>query len=948
MRLTFLGGADEVGASCVLLETVGKRLVVDCGVRLSGQERLPWLGAIEDAGGADALLLTHAHTDHTGALPLLVQTSPCPLYMTGPTLELTRILLYDALKIMRSESEREGEVPLYPPEAAQRVLELARLVAWRQPEVLFDGLVRVTYLPAGHVLGASSVLVESSEGAVLMGGDVSGPGQLTVEGFDWSDVPPGSVDAVVCEATYGGKAHASRRGEERRLIAQAREVMERGGLLLVPAFALGRAQELLLVLARAMEDGELPPVPVYADGLVRQMCQAYWQHPRYATSWMRHRIRAKGNPFFSHPMVRTVMAPEMRAQIVREKPAIVIASSGMLTGGPSQWFAAEIASDPRSHIAITGYQDEESPGRRIQNLAKAGGGALTLGDKEVELKCSVGTYSLSAHADTPELSAALARIRPKEVFLVHGDHGARAALQKNLQGLGLRQVHTPMLGETFEVSPPSSDHAAPFYAPRRVSASYVAGQTQETPSASASNGASSPPLEGEDRASEAAVEAPSGRGAARARRGGASGAQRRPQEGAFASAQEPSRAMFAAPQGRSEVSGEAVLSVGVSGSGGGDVGLAPSSSLGPQSLAELRTLAQRLLARDGGARGYSAEDLLEEWLGEDAVAEVERVGALVELLRHPDSSFSSARHLYRIRSLHGEVLGGAPPPQLNPQQASDLARERFGAVPGYLFKVGAQQTLRILTLHFHFPDVAREACQSLSEGFVAQSGWRVRLHDAPHQEALAAAALEALPPEVRAVGAPALHMAERRVALKLEATLPSAQRQAAQDAFVARTGFRLDLGDEPPASKTAASKPQGRVWEPSAARPRLDQARAREEVLKRAHAIPDEIFRISFHADRATLSFITPEAGARHAAFLQTLADATGWQFEVHPQANQQALQALFSSLLPPGNSAQLSFQLTEQRVRAKLPPGTLAPGQAEALTKTFFERTCWRLRLDR
>ena len=945
MRLTFLGGADEVGASCTLLETVGKRLVVDCGMRLSGQERLPWLGAIEDAGGADALLLTHAHTDHTGALPLLVQTSPCPLYMTGPTLELTRILLYDALKIMRSESEREGEVPMYPPEAAQRVLELARLVAWRQPEVLFDGLVRVTYLPAGHVLGASSVLVESSEGAVLMGGDVSGPGQLTVEGFDWSDVSPGGVDAVVCEATYGGKAHASRRGEERRLIAQAREVMERGGLLLVPAFALGRAQELLLVLARAMEDGELPPVPVYADGLVRQMCQAYWQHPRYATSWMRHRIRAKGNPFFSHPMVRTVMAPEMRAQIVREKPAIVIASSGMLTGGPSQWFAAEIASDPRSHIAITGYQDEESPGRRIQNLAKAGGGALTLGDKEVELKCSVGTYSLSAHADTPELSAALARIRPKEVFLVHGDHGARAALQKNLQGLGLRQVHTPMLGETFEVSPPSSDHAAPFYAPRRVSASYVAGQTQETPSASAFNGDQEGLLEAESEASVGPLGGTSRAGSSGSRRASASRGQRAPREGAFEALVRPSEPSQQGGNGISDLSCEVQPSLE---SGGGNVGGASRAEGDPQNLDDLRALAQRLLQRDGGARGYSAEDLLEEWLGEDAVAEVERVGALVELLRHPDSSFSSARHLYRVRSLHGEVLGGTPPPSLNPQQASDLARERFGGVPGQIFKVGAQQILKILTLHFHFPDVAREACRSLVDDFASQTGWRVRIHDAPHQEALARAALEALPPQARALGVPALHLAEKRVALKLDAPMPLALRQAAQGAFLKRTGFRLDLGDEPPVPKASESKAQGRLWEPSAPRPKLDQARARDEVLKRSHAIPDEVLRISFHADRATLSFITPEAGARHAAFLQALADATGWKVEVYSQANQQALQALFASLLPSGCSAQLSFQLSEQRVRAKLPPGALAPGQAEALTKTFFERTCWRLRLDR
>jgi len=370
--------------------------------------------------------------------------------MTPPTVDLVRVLLKDSLKIMKMESEKEGEIPLYPPEAVERVFNLVQSVYWEEPFEILGGAVRATYYPAGHILGASSVLIQTDDGSVLISGDVSKSPQLTVGGFDWSKLRPGSVDAVVCESTYGGRAHTSRFGEERRLISQVSQIVERKGTVLIPAFALGRAQEIILLMARAFEKGELPDIPVFVDGMVRSMCRVYWNHTSYATSRFRHLSRCTGDPFFSNKNISAVQAPESRHELIHIHPSIIISSSGMLSGGPSQFYAGKLAPDPLHHIAITGYQDEESPGRQVQDLARDGGGLLRFGDESIELKCSVGTYGLSAHADTTELVAALKQLRPRKVFLVHGDKQARELLEDSLHQFGVRDVIRPNLGESFE------------------------------------------------------------------------------------------------------------------------------------------------------------------------------------------------------------------------------------------------------------------------------------------------------------------------------------------------------------------------------------------------------------------------------------------------------------------------------------------------------------------
>ena len=456
MRVHFLGGADEVGASCVLVEAGGRRVLVDAGVRMGAaqRDRLPDLARATELGGLDAVVLTHAHLDHSGALPLVHGAFPAaPVWMTEPTLGLLRILLLDAIRVMESKSSQEGEIPLYPLPAVEALLGGSHAAAMLEPVVLCGGEVRATFFPAGHVLGAAAVGLETADGNVLITGDISITDQLTVPGMAR---PRFSADVVVCESTYGGRLHASRHAEEERLAQQVVDVVRAGGKVLVPAFALGRAQEVLLILRRALARPDAPPATVHADGMVRAICSVYDQYADHLSPALRRRA-AEGRGLFytGDGRVRPVRSPAERDQILAGGPCVIVSSSGMLSGGPSTSYAAALASHADAMIAITGYQDEEAPGRRLQQVASGQRGELSLDGRTVPVGCQVTTYALSAHADAQQICGLVQSLGPREVALVHGDAGAREGLARVLLDGGCPRVHLPVAGDTIDFTPPA-------------------------------------------------------------------------------------------------------------------------------------------------------------------------------------------------------------------------------------------------------------------------------------------------------------------------------------------------------------------------------------------------------------------------------------------------------------------------------------------------------------
>lgn len=452
VKIHLLGGANEVGASCVLVEAAGHRIVVDAGVRMGSaqKDRLPDLARATELGGLDEILVTHAHLDHTGALPLVHGAFPkAGVWLTEPTLGLLRILLLDAIKVMELKSNQEGEIPLYPVPAVECLLARSRPVPFLEPVPLCGGAIHATFFPAGHVLGAAAVGLETPEGNLLVTGDVSLTDQLTVSGMP---KPRFSPDVVICESTYGARLHASRKAEEERLAETVLEVLRDGGKVLIPAFALGRAQEVLLILRRALARDDAPVATVYVDGMVRSICGVYSQFGEYLAPPLRERAQSGRGLFYTADgRVRPVGSPEEREAILTGGPCVIVASSGMLAGGPSAWYAARLASDEKALIAITGYQDEEAPGRRLQEVASGASKELLIDGRSVPVRCRVASYALSAHADGQELTGLVTSLSPREVVLVHGDGEARAALSRSLFAAGCQRVHLPATGDAIEI-----------------------------------------------------------------------------------------------------------------------------------------------------------------------------------------------------------------------------------------------------------------------------------------------------------------------------------------------------------------------------------------------------------------------------------------------------------------------------------------------------------------
>ncbi len=428
MQVVFVGGASSVGASCIAIEIAEQWIVVDAGVRVDRKaDPLPDLSLLE---GKDvrAIFVTHAHADHIGALPLLHQAfPPAPIFASRATSLLMEVMLADALKIMTRRAVEEMELPLYPETLVAGMLTQVRPIPVGETFTLpvLPG-VTIQTSRAGHIAGAVSFGFSAPDGSIVVSGDISSTPQRTVAGA----TPPklDRCDVLVLESTYGARLHPNRQAEEMRLAHAVAHGMAQGGHTLIPCFGLGRGQELLLVLQAAQEKGQIPEFPIYVDGLVRRVCSTYLLLPEALSPTLQRQIR-KGFTPFTGRNVTFVRDERDRERILAGPPACIVSSSGMLTGGPSVWYAARIASDPNASILITGYQDEESPGKRLLDLAEKKENTLILGGTPVEVRCQVAKYSLSAHADGAELAAYAAALKPDRVALVHGDPEARAALK---------------------------------------------------------------------------------------------------------------------------------------------------------------------------------------------------------------------------------------------------------------------------------------------------------------------------------------------------------------------------------------------------------------------------------------------------------------------------------------------------------------------------------------
>lgn len=458
LRLTFLGGAGTVTGSKYLLEIDSRRVLIDCGLfqglkrlRERNRQPLPF-----DPQTLDAIVLTHAHLDHSGYLPVLARTGfKGPVYCTAATGKLLKILLRDSAHLQEEEaafanrhrlSKHTPALPLYTQADAEASLQWLRPIEWSQPITLAPGIT-ACFSPAGHLLGAASVLIESASERVLFSGDVGRPDDPLMR----APAAPLAADWVVIESTYGDRRHAAS-DPEQELAAAINRATARRGVIVVPAFAVGRAQLLLHLIARLKARRAIEDVPVFLNSpMATDVTQLYHEHRT------EHRLSEEECKVMC-TAARFVNTVEESKRLNEAKgPMIIVSASGMASGGRVVHHLKAFAPDARNMILLTGFQAAGTRGAALAGGAeeiKIHGEWIPVRAEVVQLR------STSAHADREQLIAWLKSglSVPERIFVTHGEPGASDTLRQHLQRDLATQVMVPEHGET--VTWEGNTHAA--------------------------------------------------------------------------------------------------------------------------------------------------------------------------------------------------------------------------------------------------------------------------------------------------------------------------------------------------------------------------------------------------------------------------------------------------------------------------------------------------------
>ncbi len=454
VRLTYLGAGREVGRSAILLQTPESRILLDCGINIASQDNgYPYLEVPEfKIDELDAVVVSHAHLDHCGFIPYLYKFGyKGPVYCTAPTRDIMALLQLDLIKIAKGD----GKEPIYSSEEIKEMVKHTITLEYDEVTDITPD-VRMTLYNAGHILGSAMVHLHVGNGLhnLLYGADMKfSKSQLLDPAV--TDFP--RLETLMIESTYGGKDNIqpSRQECEAEFSQIIKETVARGGKVLIPVLGVGRAQEVMLVVEEMIRLGELPKIPVYVDGMVWDVTAIHTAYPEYLNTFVRKQIFHKdANPFLSDIFKRVGSAKE-RAQVLEESGAgVILATSGMLTGGPSVEYFKSLASGSMHSVIFVSYQGEGSLGRRVQRGEKEI--IFTFGNKQeiVKVNMNVATIEgLSGHSDRRQLMAFVARCnpKPKKVIVNHGESSRCLDLASSIHKLNRIETATPRNLETLRI-----------------------------------------------------------------------------------------------------------------------------------------------------------------------------------------------------------------------------------------------------------------------------------------------------------------------------------------------------------------------------------------------------------------------------------------------------------------------------------------------------------------
>ena len=434
VKMTALGGFREVGRSCILIQTPKSNVLMDCGINADTSDpsrAYPYLNAMGlSLEQIDAVILSHAHLDHSGFIPYLYAYGyDGPVYCTPPTRDLTILLQQDCVNVMHSE---HGKAPYGERDIKKELQHIITREYGEVTDVTPD--VRFTFHDAGHMLGSASVHLHIGEGFhnIVYSADIK-YGKTKLCNPATTNFP--RVDSLILESTYGSHLDVKPRLEdcEARLKDVIGRTIANRGKVLIPVIASGRAQEIMMVLEEQFPN---PDFPIYFDGLSKESSAIHTVYPEYLKKSLQRRILQNDSPF-DKPVFKTITTQDQRKSIVEsDDPCVILAPSGMLTGGPSLEFLKMMAGDARNTLVFVGWQATLSLGRKLQNGEREVP-ILTHANKQESLRVNMNTVTVdgfSGHSDWTQLLAYARNMRPKpgRIFTNHGDEGKCEELSRTL------------------------------------------------------------------------------------------------------------------------------------------------------------------------------------------------------------------------------------------------------------------------------------------------------------------------------------------------------------------------------------------------------------------------------------------------------------------------------------------------------------------------------------
>ncbi|MBU1099814.1 MAG: MBL fold metallo-hydrolase [Bacteroidetes bacterium] len=444
-----LGGADDIGASCYYLNISGTGILIDCGIhpRKTGLDSIPDFSLL-DFEPLDAVLISHAHQDHVGALPFLIKKFPhVKIYTTPQTKEILNLTLHNAVSIIGKQLDSESGIKPYTHGEVSFLIQSIQDYSYDENFIikglLHDGErgISVIFKDAGHILGSASIFIESEGHKIFFTGDINLSPQAIMSGAEFPKI---EIDTLITETTYGSTESTtlpSWEDESKRLAKFINDITISGGSVLIPVFSLGKMQEILTVISNMMYKGKLIRAEIYTAGLGKKISHIYDLH----------KYKVKRNmPDFEIKSIpqKPILFPHFYSEIKRS-PGIVLASSGMLLKNTVSFELANYWVRQNNYgIAVVGYMDPETPGYRVSNLTQ--GDEITMLDSTIINKALVKKFDFTSHSKREEIVLLGSKLKARNIVLVHGEESSRDWIGHELLKQSKKvKLYSPVVGSAI-------------------------------------------------------------------------------------------------------------------------------------------------------------------------------------------------------------------------------------------------------------------------------------------------------------------------------------------------------------------------------------------------------------------------------------------------------------------------------------------------------------------